>query len=52
MTNDLLYNIVLQMQGQQKVLASINSVQQKTTEMINSIKNQVSTIRLLLLLIK
>lgn len=45
MTNDLLYNIVLQMQGQQKVLASINSVQQKTTEMINSIKNQVSTIR-------
>ncbi|OAH73578.1 hypothetical protein AXA65_07520 [Chryseobacterium sp. FP211-J200] len=34
------------MQGQQKILASVNSVQQKTTDMIKSIQSQISTIRL------
>lgn len=46
MTNDLLYNIVLRMQGQQQVLTSINSVQQQTTNMVNNIQRQISTIRL------
>lgn len=46
MTNDLLYNIILKMQGQNQVLASVNSVQKKTTDTVNEIKKQIASIRL------
>lgn len=46
MTNDLLYNIVLKMQGQNKVLASINQMQQNTTNMVNNIKREINTIKM------
>ncbi|MEG2335898.1 phage tail tape measure protein, partial [Chryseobacterium sp.] len=46
MTNDLLYNIILRMQGQQAVLGSINNVQQQTTNMVNNIQRSIATIRL------
>lgn len=46
MSNDLLYNIILQMQGQNAVLSSVNSVQQKTTSMVQTINKQLSSIRL------
>lgn len=46
MTNDLLYNIILKMQGQNQVLASVNSVQKKTTDMVSDIKKQIASIRL------
>ena len=46
MTESLLYNIMLQMQGQNKVLAAVNDVQKKTTGMVNSIKSQLNAIKL------
>lgn len=46
MTNDLLYNIILKMQGQQQVLSSVNAVQQKTSNLVNSIQKQIASIRL------
>ena len=46
MTNDLLYNIILQMQGQNKVLASVNSVQKSTTSMVQQINKQLGAIKL------
>lgn len=46
MTNDLLYNIILRMQGQQAVLASVNNVQKQTSSMVQNIQKQLSAIRL------
>ncbi|MBB5334477.1 phage tail tape measure protein [Chryseobacterium koreense] len=46
MTNDLLYNIIVQMQGQNKVLASVNNIQRSTTNMVQSINRQLSAIKL------
>lgn len=46
MTNNLLYNIVLQMQGQQKIIANVNSVQQSTSGMIKKIQSQLNAVRL------
>ena len=46
MNNNLLYNIVLQMQGQNQVLASVNNIQRQTTAMVNNIQRQVNTIKL------
>ena len=46
MTNDLLYNIIVQMQGQNKVLASVNDIQKSTTNMVQSINKQLSAIKL------
>lgn len=46
MTESLLYNIMLQMQGQNKVLAAVSDVQKKTTGMVNSIKSQLNAIKL------
>lgn len=46
MTNDLLYNIIVQMQGQNKVLASVNNIQKSTTNMVQSINKQLSAIKL------
>lgn len=46
MTNNLLYNIILQMQGQNKVLAAVNAVQKTTTDMISSINKQLNAIQL------
>ncbi|WP_419487025.1 phage tail tape measure protein [Chryseobacterium bernardetii] len=45
-SNDLLYNIVLQMQGQNKVLASVNNIQRNTNTLVNNINKQLSSIRL------
>ena len=46
MSNDLLYNIILQMQGQNKVLASVNNVQKSTTSMVQQINKQLGAIKL------
>ena len=46
MTNDLLYNIIVQMQGQNKVLASVNDIQKSTTSMVQNINKQISSIKL------
>lgn len=46
MTNDLLYNIIMQMQGQNTVLASVNNVQRQTTSMVQNINRQLSSIKL------
>lgn len=46
MNNDLLYNIIVQMQGQNAVLASVNNVQKQTTTMVQSINKQLGAIRL------
>lgn len=46
MTNDLLYNIIVQMQGQNKVLASVSDIQKSTTSMVQTINKQISSIRL------
>lgn len=46
MSNDLLYNIILQMQGQNAVLASVNNVQKSTTSMVQNINKQLSAIKL------
>lgn len=44
--NDLLYNIILQLNGQTQVLAGINQVQNRTTSMVNTIQRQLNSIRL------
>lgn len=46
MTNDLLYNIILKMQGQQAVLASVNAVQKSTNTMVQNIQKSFSSIKL------
>ncbi|QDP85194.1 phage tail tape measure protein [Chryseobacterium sp. SNU WT5] len=46
MNNDLLYNIIVQMQGQNAVLASVNNVQRQTTSMVTNINRQLSSIKL------
>ena len=46
MTNDLLYNIILKMQGQQQILASVNNVQKQTSSMVENIQRQISAIRM------
>lgn len=46
MSNDLLYNIVVQMQGQNQVLASVNDIQNKTSSMVEKINRQLRTIQL------
>ncbi|MGD1319159.1 phage tail tape measure protein [Chryseobacterium sp. 2R14A] len=45
-SNDLLYNIVLQMQGQNRVLASVNNIQRSTNNLVNNINRQLSSIKL------
>lgn len=45
-SNDLLYNIVLQMQGQNRVLASVNNIQRSTNNLVNNINRQLNSIRL------
>lgn len=46
MTNDLLYNIILKMQGQQAVLSGVNDVQKKTSDMVNNIQKSIATIKM------
>lgn len=46
MTNDLLYNIILKMQGQQQVLASVSNVQKQTSSLVQNIQKQISAIKL------
>lgn len=46
MTNDLLYNIILKMQGQQQVVAGISNVQKSTNDMVSRIQKQINAIRL------
>lgn len=46
MTNDLLYNIILKMQGQQQVLAGVNNVQKQTNDMIGRIQRQLNSIKM------
>lgn len=46
MNNDLLYNIILKMQGQQQVLASVNNVQKQTSSMVENIQRQISAIKM------
>lgn len=46
MNNDLLYNIVLQLQGQNQVIAGINRVQNSTTGMVQKIQRQLNSIKL------
>lgn len=46
MNNELLYNIVLQLQGQNQVIAGINRVQNSTGSMVAKIQKQINSIRL------
>lgn len=46
MTNDLLYNIILKMQGQNQVLASVNAVQKSTSDAVQKIQKQLNSIKL------
>jgi TP901 family phage tail tape measure protein len=46
MSENLLYDISLRMQGQNKVLAVINDVQKKTSGLVNSIQKQINAIQL------
>lgn len=46
MNNELLYNIVLQLQGQNQVIAGINRVQNTTTNMVSQIQRQLNQIKL------
>lgn len=46
MTNDLLYNIILKMQGQQQVVAGISNVQKSTNDMVSRIQKQINAIKL------
>ncbi|PWN62309.1 phage tail tape measure protein [Chryseobacterium oncorhynchi] len=46
MNNDLLYNILLKMQGQNAVVAQVNDVQKKTSNMVKNIQGQISSIKM------
>ncbi|ROH98410.1 phage tail tape measure protein [Chryseobacterium sp. G0240] len=46
MNNNLLYNILLQMQGQNQVVAQVNSIQRNTSNMVRNIQNQINSIKM------
>lgn len=46
MNNDLLYNILLKMQGQNQVVAQINNIQKQTSNMVKNIQDQISSIKM------
>lgn len=46
MNNDLLYNILLKMQGQNQVIAQVNSIQKNTSDTVKKIQNQINSIKM------
>lgn len=46
MNNDLLYNILLKMQGQNQVVAQVNNIQKKTSDVVKNIQDQIKSIKM------
>ena len=46
MNNDLLYNILLKMQGQNQVVAQVNNIQKQTSGMVKNIQDQIKSIKM------